>query len=304
MTWPSVGVVLPTHQRPELMRRALASILAQDYAGPLQVLVVFDRAEPDVTLKAGGERPVDVVPNTRTPGLAGARNTGIVALSDCELIAFCDDDDTWAPGKLTAQVQRLIDEPAAEMATCSIEVEFNNELNPRLAGTDQVTIAHLARKRMVMLHSSGFVLRRAALMGGLGLVAEDAPGSQNEDYDLCIRAARRHPIAHVDQPLVRVLWGRTSQFASQYDTKISSLHWMLNRHPELVADGPGAARIYGQIACWHAAKHERRAATRYAGKALRSHWREPRALIALAAATGLVKVDRVLAVLHKRGRGI
>jgi glycosyltransferase involved in cell wall biosynthesis len=301
--WPSVGVVLPTHRRPELMRKALASILAQDYPGPMQVLIVFDRAEPDLSLRAGGERPVEVVANTRTPGLAGARNTGIMALQT-DLIAFCDDDDLWTPGKLTAQVQRLIDDPAAEMATCAIEVEFRGGLSERLAGTDAVTINHLARSRMVMLHSSGFVLRRTALLGGLGLVAEDAPGSQNEDYDLCLRAARRHPIAHVDQPLIRVLWGSTSQFMHQYDTKISSLHWMLNRHPEIVADGPGSARIYGQIACWHAAKKERRQAMRFAGKALRRRWREPRAIIAIAAAGGVVRIETVLATLHKRGRGI
>ncbi|MFC7757306.1 hypothetical protein ACFQY4_03945 [Catellatospora bangladeshensis] len=68
---------------------------------------------------------------------------------------------------------------------------------------------HLARSRMSMLHSSGFLARREALLadGAIGPVSEDAPGSQNEDWDLLLRAARRHPIVHVDEPLVRVLWG-------------------------------------------------------------------------------------------------
>jgi len=30
--------------------------------------------------------PVLVLPNWRTPGLAGARNTGILAAGDCELV--------------------------------------------------------------------------------------------------------------------------------------------------------------------------------------------------------------------------
>src|SRR5262245_50234743 len=96
--WPTVGVVLPTHNRPALMRRALAAILGQDYPGPMRVLVVYDRAEPDLTLATGGVRPVSVITNTRTPGLSGARNTGILAM-ETEFVAFCDDDDAWAPEK-------------------------------------------------------------------------------------------------------------------------------------------------------------------------------------------------------------
>lgn len=300
---PTVGVVLPTHNRPELMRRALDSILAQDYAGPVRVVVVFDRAEPDMSLSRGGDRPVDVITNTRTPGLAGARNSGILALGT-DLVAFCDDDDTWHPGKLRRQVEELVAAPGAEMTTCAIEVDYDGQVSPRLAGQSRVGVGDLARSRMAMLHSSTFVLRRAALLGELGLVAEDAPGSQNEDWDLLLRASRRVAIVHVDEPLVRVLWGRTSLFASAYDTKIASLRWMLDRHPEIRDSRVGAARVYGQLACWHAASGQRRAAARWAGRAMRSHWREPRALIGFAAAAGVVRVPTVLAALHKRGRGI
>jgi hypothetical protein len=37
---------------------------------------------------------------------------------------------------------------------------------------------------------------------------------------------------------------------------------------------------------------------------VRSNWREPRVAIALAAATGVVRVENVLSALHRRGRGI
>jgi hypothetical protein len=43
---------------------------------------------------------------------------------------------------------------------------------------------------------------------------------------------------------------------------------------------------------------------RRARAALRSNWREPRAAIALAAVTGVVRVEDVLSSLHRRGRGI
>ena len=299
---PSVGVVIPTRDRPELLRRAIQSVREQDYPGPVRIVVVFDRSEPDLLLATTEGVPVMVVANWRTPGLAGARNTGILAL-DSDLVAFCDDDDRWAPNKLRRQVAAL---GGGDFATCAIEVEFRDRRTPRLAGCDRVTVEQLARSRMAMLHSSSFLVRRAALVdsGRLGLVAEDAPGSQNEDWDLLFRAARRSPIVHVDEPLVRVLWGRTSHYAYEYDTKISSLRWMMSRHPEIHGCPPGAARVYGQLACWSAATGNRGDAWRWTREAVRANWKEPRAAIALAAMSGAVKVENVLAALHRRGRGI
>jgi glycosyltransferase involved in cell wall biosynthesis len=278
MNYPSVGVVIPTRNRPEQLARAIAAVSEQDYPGPVRIVVVFDQGSPDYLLARGGDRPLLVMVNWRTAGLAGARNTGILAL-DTDLVAFCDDDDVWAPGKLTRQVRALGD---GEFATCAMEVQYTDRLTPRLAGATMVGVADLVRSRMAMLHASSFLIRRSALVesDGLGLVAEDAPGSQNEDWDLLLRAAKRAPIRHVDEPLIRVAWGRTSFFAQQYDTKMASLRWMMERHPEIATSGVGARR------------------------AVRSNWREPRAAIALAALSGVVRVEDVLGALHKRGRGI
>lgn len=298
--WPSIGVVIPTHNRPDLMQAALRSVVAQNYPGRLGAIVVYDRAKPDHSLETGGDRPVRVMKNDRTPGLAGARNTGICAL-DTDLVAFCDDDDVWLPGKLTAQVAVM--QSTTEMATCAIAVSYRGHTVPRLAGKSIVRHVDLLRSRMMMLHSSTFLIRRSALMGGLGLVAEDAPGSQNEDWDLLLRAARREPIAHVDAPYANIHWGG-SLFQTHYDTKISSLRWMLERHPELHGSPEGAARVYGQLACWHAAVGDRKAALQWAGRATKTQWKEPRAVIGAAAAVGLVKVPTVMDLLHRRGHGI
>jgi glycosyltransferase involved in cell wall biosynthesis len=266
--------------------------------------VVYDQTEPDYLLASTEGVQVLVLTNWRTSGLAGARNTGILAL-DTELVAFCDDDDRWHPDKLRRQVAALLAEPDSEFATCAIEVEFEGRCTARLAGRSRVTIDELARSRMAMLHSSSFLVRRDALADdAIGLVAQDAPGSQNEDWDLLLRAARRAPIVHLDEPLVRVLWGRTSHYAYEYATKISSLRWMMQRHPEISGCRPGAARVYGQLACWSAATGNRSQAWQFSKEAVRANWKEPRTAIALAAMTGAVKVENVLSALHKRGRGI
>jgi glycosyltransferase involved in cell wall biosynthesis len=299
--WPSVGVVLPTHNRPGPLRAALAAVLAQDYPGELRAVIVYDRAEPDPLL--AGDARVTVTINSRTPGLAGARNTGILAL-DTDLIAFCDDDDEWLPGKLRAQAGALRAQPAAEFASCGIVVDFAGAAHPRLAGCTEVTHEDLLRSRMVMVHSSTYLARRAALTEGIGLVDETIPGSQNEDWDLALRAARRHPIVNVDQPLVRVVWGASSHYARDWQTKADSLRWMLEHHPELAVCRPGAARVNAQLAFAYASLGQRGPAFRSSWRALRGNWHERRVPFALAVATGIVPGDTVLRRLHSRGHGI
>lgn len=303
--WPSVGVVVPTRDRPQLVRACLAAIVGQDYAGPVEVVVVFDGEPPDIGLVAEfatPDRPVRVLTNTRPGGLAGTRNTGLAAL-DTDLVAFCDDDDAWAPEKLTAQATRLRAEPAAEMVTCAIAVSFDGHRSVRLAGRDQIRHADLVSSRMSMLHSSTFLFRRRALLTGIGPPEESIPGSQNEDWDLLLRAARRAPIAHVDRPLVDVLWGQSSYFSRQWDSRVSSLHWMLDHHPEIAADRTGAARVYGQLAFGYAVQRRRGTALRWTARSLRARWREPRGLFALAVVAG-VPGESVLARLHRHGHGI
>ena len=136
ISWPDVGVVIPTRDRPAQLRAALAAVRAQDYPGRVRTVIVHDRSEPDRSLADGGlasHGRVQVLVNHRTPGLAGARNTGVLAL-DTELVAFCDDDDEWLPGKLTAQVLALRAQPFAEFASCGIVVLAGGQASLRLAG--------------------------------------------------------------------------------------------------------------------------------------------------------------------------
>ncbi|MFC4122194.1 glycosyltransferase family 2 protein [Nonomuraea zeae] len=298
----SAGVVIPTSgNRPRRLREAVEAVLAQDYPGELSLVVVADGAPLAVVAEqvadavVGGSHSVRVLPNTLSPGLPGARNTGIAAC-DTDLVAFCDDDDVWLPGKLTAQARAL--EDGGEFASCGIEVEYGDRRVPRLAGTSRVTVDDLVRSRMVMVHSSTFLFPRGALWAD-----ESAPGGQNEDWDLALRAAKRQPIVHVDRPLVRVRWGG-SHYSARWADRIAGLDWMLARHPELAVDPCGAARVYGQLAFSHAALGHRREAARWAARTFAARPREPRGPIALAVAAGLVSAPAVLSLLHQRGRGI
>ncbi|TIC82008.1 glycosyltransferase [Nocardioides sp. GY 10127] len=302
-SWPSVGVVVPTGgTRPALLRRALDSVAAQDYPGRIEVLVVHDGVEPDEGLVVRGERPVGVLRNARRPGLAGTRNTGILTL-DTDYVAFLDDDDHWLPGKLTAQVERAVQADRPAMVTAAMRVDFDGVSTPRLAGTDSVDHTALTRSIMAMLHSSGMLFDRAALVDRIGLVSEDIPGSQNEDWDIKLRAARLGPIAHVDEPLVVVDWNRTSHYARSWDTKIESWAWMLEHHPEIARDRRASARVHGQLAFAEAARGRRGAALAHVGRSVWAFQGLWRSVVTLAVVAG-ARPDTIIDTLHRRGRGL
>jgi glycosyltransferase involved in cell wall biosynthesis len=301
--WPSVGVVIATRDRPNLLRRALESVIEQDYPGPVRVVVVYDGVRPDWRIARGGDRPVLALENWRTPGSAGARNTGILAVADCDLVALCDDDDTWHRQKLIAQVSALRQHPGALFATCAAEVEYDGHRKARLAHRAQMCARDLSRTRAAALSPSGFIARQSALAdayerGGIGLLAEDAPGDGGA-WDLLFRAARRAPIRHVDAPMVRILWRRRPGGES-FDEEIDTLRWMLGRHPELDEDRPGLARIHAEIACWEAALGRRDAARSAVGEALRTCWHHPLATLAVLAVAGFVRGRPLLAALRRQ----
>jgi glycosyltransferase involved in cell wall biosynthesis len=300
-------VIVPTRQRPELLARAVSSILRQDYAGEVECLVVFDQEEPTPPpVDARDGREVKLLTNERSPGLAGGRNTGLLAATG-ELVAFCDDDDEWLPDKLRWQVAALGRDPAAIVAATGIEVVYEGRSVPRLPPVDRVPMRMLLRSRMTELHPSTFLARREGLLeqdGDDGLIDEALPGSYGEDYDWLLRAARRHPIVAVRRPLVRVHWHASSFFSQRWTMIIEALQYLLTRYPEFALEPDGLARIQGQIAFASAAAGLRADARRWARSALRNNWRERRAYVALLVSTGLVSAATVLRWAHRFGRGI
>jgi glycosyltransferase involved in cell wall biosynthesis len=102
---PDVTVVVPTRDRSRLLRRTLATVTAQRGV-EVEVLVVDDGSAPSdaqaVADLAGGR--VRVLRNDRSGGVGAARNQGAAAAT-APWLAFCDDDDLWAPDKLAGQLE-------------------------------------------------------------------------------------------------------------------------------------------------------------------------------------------------------
>lgn len=302
-TLPSVSVVIATRGRPTL-RNAVRSALAQTYPAALEVLVVFDQVDfdplEDVSVPPG--RALRFLANTRTPGLAGARNSGILA-GDGELIAFCDDDDEWRPEKIEKQLAAWAREPEASLVAAGIELETAGGTYVRLP-PKRVYFDDLLRSRITEIHPSSFLIRRAHLTGQVGLVDEELPAAYGEDYDLLLRAARLGFILSVPEPLVVVRWHRASFFAGKWEGIAAGLSYLLHKFPEFAKSRTGTARIAGQVAFAHAALGERRAAWRWAVSAIRKDFRQLRAYAAFAVAARLAPPAALVGLVNRRGRGL
>ena len=301
---PAVTVVIPTHNRPQLMQRALESVLDQEYSGDLEAIVVFDACdpfEPPVVVPPGAK--LRVVRNERSRGLAGARNTGIMQATH-DFVAFLDDDDYWLPGKLQAQMERFAEKPEAVLVGTAMVVDDGERTHERLVPMEVVQQEDLFQDRMAGLHSSTFVFRREALLGPVGLVDEDLPGSYGEDYDLLLRTSAVAPVEVVNRPLVSVTWSGQSYFFGKWSAYADGLQYLIETHPGFRRHRKAHGRIASQIGFARAAAGERRAALPWIRESLRADPTQIKAWLALGISLRVLSASWVVRVVQRMGKGI
>lgn len=303
--WPVVSVVLPTHGRPELVRESLRSVVSQTYPGAIECIVVHDAEEPDQTLTelASLDRSVTVLSNPRTPGLAGARNTGLeVAKGD--FIASIDDDDTWHPEKVEKQVRRFHQDPDVLVLGSGIRLLLAQGRVDEWPGrSDRVTHAMLLRNRVKELHSSTLMMRRDAFAKA-GRYDEHLPNGYGEDWDIIIRMSQVGKVGVVREPLADIRKDGGSYYVGKAKRTVLALEAFLDKHPEIAQDRRGHARLLGQLAYQHAALGERRRGARLAARAALRWPLSPHPYVAaLQSATG-VDPARVQKLARRLGRGM
>ncbi len=172
-----------------------------------------------------------VTRNTRTPGLPGARNTGI-ALARYPLIGLLRRRRLLAPGQGAGPDGRHGAPPAPDASVTGIRIHYGDKVRHRSCASPILRHADLVRDRVTAAHPSSYLVEKA-VADVAGPVDETIPGGYGEDYDWLLRVARHTDIACVTEPMVEVLWHPGSFFTRRWDTITEALAYVLDKHPEI-----------------------------------------------------------------------
>ncbi len=188
------------------MRQTLRSILAQEDVH-LSVVVVDDASTDDTAEVVGSMPGVQLIRHDRPMEQRVARNHG-ARVATTPWVAFCDDDDLWAPQKLRRQFDALAD-AGADWCTASA-LHVDEHLRPiggqRLGDPGQIA-RQIRRRNLVPGGGSGVLVRRELFehVGGF-----DESARFVEDWELWIRLSRQGAVACVDELLVAYRqWARS-----------------------------------------------------------------------------------------------
>jgi glycosyltransferase involved in cell wall biosynthesis len=200
MSMVEVTVVVPTRNRASMLGQALRSVAAQREVDLEAVVVDDGSADATAALVSGMEdRRVRLIRHERPQGVSAARNRGI-AEARGPWVAFLDDDDLWAPGKLASQLAAAKRDGRAWAVTGAVSVDDRLRV---LAGEPPLEperiVADLDRYNSVPAGASN-VLVRADLLAATG--GFDPALRHMADWDLWIRLGRTGPPATVPRPLL------------------------------------------------------------------------------------------------------
>jgi len=136
---PPVAIVVPARDEADVIARSVASLLAQDYAGPFRVILVDDCSADGTAEIAralpGAERLIVLSGAPRPDGWAGklwAVKQGVAA-TDEELVLLTDADIAHAPSHLStlvAQAEELDADMVSEMVKLNCETVAERALIP------------------------------------------------------------------------------------------------------------------------------------------------------------------------------
>jgi glycosyltransferase involved in cell wall biosynthesis len=228
-----VTAVIPTRNRPELVKRAIASVRAQ-MCQPIDIVVVVDGPD-DATraaLAAIADDRLRVVALEKSVGGSDARNIG-VCKARSEWIGFLDDDDEWLPGKIAKQLALAAQasEPYPVISGQLIaKSPYGEFVWPRRFPGDAEPISEYLFNRKTFFRGEGqlqtsMLLTRKSLME---LVPFASGLRKHQDFDWYLRVfqtpgARFH---FVPEPLVNLyLEEDRESITSRPDWKFS-LNWL------------------------------------------------------------------------------
>ena len=267
---PQVSVIIPTFNRIEYLRRALALVEAQTFRD--FELLVLDDGSTDGTR----EFLAGYTPDFPFRWLAfdrcersHLRNTGAREARG-EYIAFLDDDDEWLPAKLEQQVDYLSQHPTAGLVYArTVVVNHEGVVDRRATAIHRRLYNDQARRGHryadlayhCVMFTSSVMVRRAVFFAAGGY---DERYVEKEDLDLYLRISLVARIACVGaEPLVRyrVHEGGSAARLGEARVAVSKAHLRaIARDPGRDPDGAARRGLLFNIAKFHLYARRHRAA--------------------------------------------
>lgn len=251
-----VTVVIPTHNRSDLLPRAIRSVLGQTYKN-LECIVVDDASNDSTeqVVREFEDNRLIYLRHETSLHASAARNSGIKKARG-EFLAFLDDDDEWLPQKLEKQLG-LITSSSEQVGLvycwldCYEEEQLVSQRHPKLRGN----IFKHTLDRQPIGNSSTLLVRRAVIetVGGFD---ESLP--RGNDGDFIRRICRDYEVDFVPKVLVKVYIGHKYERITSVDEKglrnaIKGHSVKLIKFKEQLEKYPKqAASIHATIAYYHA----------------------------------------------------
>ncbi len=194
-----ISVVIPCYNAAAFLRETLESVISQDYAGPLEVLVADDDSTDgsrEIAESFGPQVRVLPKPPESKRGAAVARNRCIRAATQ-PLVAFLDADDLYMPGHLKALAEVMMARPELGLVYdrgYDFDSASGQILNPRFSEPHRprTTADELA---IETCFGTGQVMVRRSVYDRVGLCDESLRHS--EDADMWLRILEQFPADYV-----------------------------------------------------------------------------------------------------------
>jgi glycosyltransferase involved in cell wall biosynthesis len=209
-----VSVVIPTHNRAKMLKRAVDSVLNQTVL-PEEIIIIDDCSD-DETLKIMQKHPSEklrILQQTENKGVSAARNRGI-GESQSNWVVFLDSDDWWLPQKLEKQINFHKKFPQFLISqTDEVWIRNGVRVNPKKYHLKKAGwIFDICLKRCMITPSAAMINKQ--IFEDVGMFDENIPAC--EDYDLWLRVTHKYQVGLVNEKLVVKTGGHSSQLSSKY----------------------------------------------------------------------------------------
>jgi glycosyltransferase involved in cell wall biosynthesis len=183
-----VSVIIPTHNRPDLLKRAITSVIKQTYKD-WELLIIDDgdelSAEPIV--KSFNQNNIKYFKTIQSnSGGSVARNIGINNAKG-EIVAFLDDDDEWLPEKLDAQLKIMATDSELAFSYHAVKNIYNSYDNDTIASEDKTENLYEAALRGRKFLTVTLLIKKSVLEKS-GYFNESLPS--NQEAELMIRISK------------------------------------------------------------------------------------------------------------------